>query len=343
MPDPTGCIINDVLEEIVKESATAAVHCLAAAERAVEEGRFNIAKVLRAFAHSARLRALAAARLLALDRRPGKVLASSRTLLQHQALDREKVRTLATELPANAAIQRLSVVLQASAGLEDVLGRAQKSLEGNRDVLESDVAQSLWGCQVCGCIVEGALPEACSQCGALPFEFDWFGPFYSATSERLGRRTPAEIGEIVADSPRRLTSLLEGVSEERLARRPSADQWCMKEIAGHLVDVTDLFCWRVRTILDAATPPPLNEAGPPWRLLEGKGYPGVESTVIAERFRVVTGEALKVIGGLGAGGWGRYGLPRGRLTTVLDYGTWLANHNVAHLAQIAALRESCRE
>jgi hypothetical protein len=30
---------------------------------------------------------------------------------------------------------------------------------------------------------------------------------------------------------------------------------------------------------------------------------------------------------------------RGRMTTVLDLGIWLANHNVAHFAQIQALRQ----
>ena len=35
---------------------------------------------------------------------------------------------------------------------------------------------------------------------------------------------------------------------------------------------------------------------------------------------------------------GRYGLMRDRVTTVLDLGTWLANHNIAHFAQIEALR-----
>lgn len=340
MPDAVGDSVEAVLNKLVEESAAAAIHCLAAAERAVEDGRFNMAKVLRALAHAARLRALAAARVLALDRQPAELLASSRALIEQQSSDREKVRALAAEYSANTAIRRLSGLLQASAELEDVLVRARRSLESNRDILESDVAQSLWGCHGCGAIVEGALPGVCSHCGAFAFEFEWFGPFYSATYERLGRRSPSEIREIVADSPRRLDTLLEHVSEHRLARRPSADEWCMKEIAGHLVDVTELFSWRVTTILSGATPPSFDGLPPPWRLLEGKGYPAAETRGIAEGFRAATQKALSLIDNFDAAAWGRYGFIRGRASTILDFGIWLANHNVAHLAQIAALREA---
>ena len=304
MPDHPRDPTDDALSRRLERNAAAAIHCLAAAERAVEEGRFNLAKILRAFAHSARLQAFAAARQLARDQ------------------------------PAADAL------MHAPDGLGDILRRSLSSLEVNRDVLESDVAQSLWGCQACGAVVEGAAPAACAHCGALPFEFEWFGPFYSSTYERLGRRTPVEIAEIVGDSPRRLGELVAGCDEARLARRPSADEWCIKEIAGHLVDVTELFCSRVRTILKTPTPSPFGESLPPWRILEAKDYQTAPSQRLVEQFAVVTGEALGLMKGLDAAMWGKYGLVRARAVSILDLGTWLANHNVAHLAQIEALRKA---
>lgn len=227
----------------------------------------------------------------------------------------------------------------ASAALEDILRRALRSLQRNRDILESDVAQFLWGCQVCGAVIEGSQPQSCAYCGAFRFEFEWFGPFYSGTFERLGRRSPAEIVRILTESPSRLASLLGGVPEEQLARRPSADEWCVKEIAGHLTDVTEFFCWRVRTIQAAAAAPAVDGSVAPWRLLEKKGYPEVPSRTIVEGFQGATCEALAVIQGMADDDWGRFGLVRGRATTVLDLGTWLANHNIAHFAQIKALRK----
>ncbi len=50
------------------------VRNLAAAEAAVLRGQFNLARVLRALAHSQRAQALAAARLLAADHDPAAVL-----------------------------------------------------------------------------------------------------------------------------------------------------------------------------------------------------------------------------------------------------------------------------
>jgi rubrerythrin len=342
MLDPTDRSLEEALARVVSDSAGAAMHCLAAAERAVNDGRFNIAKVLRACAHSTRLTALTAARLRAQDSRPAEMLASALALLEQQSLEMERVRTLLLRHRGTAAMRphTLRDVRPGSADLEDILRRALRSLQGNRDVLENDVAQSLWGCQVCGAVVEGPAPQNCRSCGAFGFEFEWFGPFYSGTFERLGRHSPAEIAGILKESPLRLANLLDGVDEDRLATRPSVDEWCMKEIAGHLIDVTHLFSSRVRTIRDRVTPPSPDGSLPPWRLLEGKGYPDIASPLIVQGFRKATQEALEIVEGLGVEDWGRFGLVRGRVTTILDLGTWLANHNIAHCAQIEALRRT---
>jgi rubrerythrin len=296
-----------------------AIQCLVAAERAVDEGRFNLAKVLRAVAHAFRVDALATARNAASRRRPVDVLASVDMLLKSQTAT--------------------GGAMSGSATTASLVSRALASLERNRDVLESDVAQSLWGCQVCGEVVEGPLPTGCPRCGALPFEFEWFGPFYSSTYERLGRLDPVQIARIVAESPDQLSRLVSGLSDERLSRRPSADEWCMKEIAGHLVDVTEVFCHRVRVLLQAPAPPTLRESLPPWRILEGKGYAEIASAAIVQQFGHMTADALTLIRALGADGWGKFGLVGRRVVTVLDLGGWLANHNIAHFAQIAALRD----
>jgi rubrerythrin len=52
------------LQAAVAQESQAVIRCLVAAERAVEDGRFNIAKVMRAAAHTARIRAMHLQRLL---------------------------------------------------------------------------------------------------------------------------------------------------------------------------------------------------------------------------------------------------------------------------------------
>ena len=113
----------------------------------------------------------------------------------------------------------------------------------------------------------------------------------------------------------------------------------MKEIAGHILDVSDLFCARARTMLEATGAVSIDTPVPPWKLLEGKGYPEMPGADIVDRIRRASAEAFTLVEGMRAADWRREALSRGRSTTILDLGVWLANHNVAHLKQIAALRE----
>jgi hypothetical protein len=113
----------------------------------------------------------------------------------------------------------------------------------------------------------------------------------------------------------------------------------MKEIAGHMLDVTEVFLERVRMILESATPPALTGSIPSWKILEGKGYPDMASQEIVARFSRATEAALTRIRSFSSKEWARAGLNRGRSCNILDPGTWLANHNVAHRKQIEALRE----
>jgi rubrerythrin len=309
---------RDSARAAIDEDARVVIRCLVAAERAVAEGRFNIAKVLRAVAHAARVRAMNAERGLPAMRSPADALRAERDRARERRRD-------------GAAVGDPALV--------DILDRAVASLTGHRDVMEEDVSQSLWGCHRCGHVAENDRPDVCSRCGALGAEFEWFGPFYLVTAERLGQLPPEEVAAIVRRTPDNLSDLFAGVPDERLARRPSPSEWSMKEIAGHIVDVTDLFCARVRTMLGTSGTLSIDTPLPPWKLLEGKGYPEMPGTEIVDRIRRVSAEALTLVEGMRATDWGRAALARSRSATILDLGAWLANHNVAHLEQIAALRE----
>jgi hypothetical protein len=82
-----------------------------------------------------------------------------------------------------------------------------------------------------------------------------------------------------------------------------------------MLDVTELFCRRVNALVVTNAVVVIDPPVPPWKLLEGKGYP--------ER--------------LGAADWAPHGLVRA--ASILDLATWLANHDAAHLEQLKALRE----
>lgn len=327
------------LQEAVAQESQAVIRCLVAAERAIEDGRFNIAKVMRAAAHTARVRAMHLQRLLAAQGSPVAPVEAEqqRRHAQHTALAEALARTSGSA--SGETVHRLQRLQEATEPLLDILDRAVDSLRRHRDVMESAVAPFLWGCYECGYIAETAQPETCPHCGALGAEFERFGPFYSVTDERLGRRRAEEITAILQESPKTMATAVAALPDDLLRRRPTPDEWCMKEIAGHMVDVTELFVERVRVILDSETPAAFNSPIPAWRILEGKGYPAMDAREIVIRFNRATEAALARIHSFSSKEWTRSALNHGKPCNILDLETWLANHNVAHLKQLEALRE----
>ena len=209
------------LQEIIAQESRAVMSCLVAAELAVEDGRFNIAKVMRAAAHTARVRAMQLQRLLATQTSPILAVQAEQARRHAQQTARDVVLELARHGEDATFVRRLQQVLAASVPLDDILARAVVSLRSHRDVMESDVAQSVWGCHDCGYLVETEGSDTCPHCGAFGVEFEWFGPFYSATQERLGRRRAEEIVAMIRQSPAELAAVFAGVDEEALGRRPS--------------------------------------------------------------------------------------------------------------------------
>ena len=193
--------LNAALGDQAALDQRAAVASLAAAERAIEEGRFNIAKLLRAAAHSSRVCALELERLAAAGApSPDRLRAEREHQHQAAAVLGELVHE-AERAGDRALAERLTRLLLATHETAWVLDAGATSLVRNRDILESDVAQYLFVCTGCGRIAEAGTGEACPLCGALPPEFAGYFPFFMKSEENLGRRRPAEIVEMLRVTP----------------------------------------------------------------------------------------------------------------------------------------------
>ena len=309
--------ISDAVAAELTRGGHAYVRNLALAEAAVVRGQFNLAKVLRALAHTQRAQALIAARRLAEAQDPAAALA-----------------TIATEL-AVAPLRVLDAeALAVRERARDIIRRAQTSLAGHSDVSEAEIAQLLWGCYGCGFLVEGDPPDACPVCGALAVEFEAFEPFYSRTSEHLGQLQPGEILAILRAGPERVAAGFAGLDETQLQTKPSPEDWSPKEIVGHLLEVERLFVRRVQAVLTKQPPAILDSPVPPWQLHEGLGYEDVPALELLARFRETRADTIGLVEGLRHEDWGRAGTIGGTAVTVLDLGTWLANHDRGHLAQL---------
>jgi len=316
--------VRDRVAEELSERASSGVLALAAAEQAVLRGQFNLAKVLRAMAHTQRTLALEMARRLTRDLDPAGVLLALNVELERP--------------PSGEAGQRPDAsVVQVRQGAHDIVRRAVASLAANSDVSERDVDQSLWGCYGCGYLAEGERPDACPVCGALGAEFEWFGPFYSSTPEHLGRLAPAEIVTVLEATPEHIASLLADSDDRALRCRAQPDEWSPVEIVAHIMEADLLFGRRLRAILATRDVPAVDSPIPPWKLHEGKGYDAMPLDELLARLRAARADSVGLVRGLTVADWMRQGTIRGGRTSILDLGTWLANHDRGHLAQLRRL------
>ncbi len=317
------------LAGVIARDSRTAVAALAAAERAVEEGRLNMAKVLRALALAARARALSLERTRAAESPAPELFESLR------AEYRASTDALAAMLvPGTPAAVR--TVHDAAQSLTDVLMRTSESLREHRDVPESVVAQFLWGCAECGYVAEAARPEICPACGSVAGDFEMFAPFFSATTDRIARRQPAQIVEMLRAAPAAMRESIAGVPDAKLRWSSAPGEWCMKEIAGHTIDIAELFVRRFRAALDPAAPQD-DPAVLPWKIIDGQDYPAASAGELCDRFDRAIRDALSLVEGLPDVSWRKRGEMLSGKLALLDMGSWLANHNGAHLEQIRAL------
>ena len=108
---------------------------------------------------------------------------------------------------------------------------------------------------------------------------------------------------------------------------------------GHIIETDKLFVMRVKTVLKAQGVPEIPRTTPPWKLHEGKGYESLSADELIRRLKETSASSLKFVKDLKNEDWMRQGLSFGSKISMLDLGTWLANHDRGHLAQLKRLCE----
>lgn len=325
--------LQDYLSVELAKGSLAYVRNLVAAEAAVLRGQFNVSKVLRASAHAQRAMAMNAARHQGAD-------AESNALLEAILEELNDGLDLAAQIGNEVDTTTVQSIRQSMAvrrQLIEIVQQSVESLKTNSDVLESDVAQWLYGCYNCGNIAVGARPDACEVCGALEVEFEPFGPYYSLAPEHLGQRSPDEIKAIFAQTPKQVSDAILNVPDDVLRHRPTSEEWNVKELVGHLIETDGLFVLRVEKILTEPGIPDLDSSPAPWKLHEGKGYENMATSELVRRLKTSHARSLASVQDLTPEQWCRRGAMNHALRSLIDLGTWVANHDLGHLAQIRRL------
>ena len=79
----------------------------------------------------------------------------------------------------------------------------------------------------------------------------------------------------------------------------------------------------------------------PWDLHEGHGFEEMAAAELVDRLEQASAVSQQVFTGLTPEQWERKGLLNGpRVLSLIEWGTYLANHDVGHLAQV---RRLCQE
>jgi rubrerythrin len=300
--------------EQMMSSASHYFNTLAAIERAVTSGHFNIAKVLRAVAH--------VQQAVALDH--------ARSKTSSEALSESMKNFVATDYRIDTSD---GVPVEATSRMNEIVERSLKSLESNEDVSESDVAQSLWGCTNCGNVVEHERPDACDLCGVLAPEFKGFGPFFSGTVS--GNLKPKDIIRILEEAADETVEIVSEVDERMLSNKPDPTEWSAKETLAHMLETDGLFVARIEFILNGDGSKEFPSPMPPWKLHEGKGYNEMESGVVLDRYLANRRHSMEILRSLSEADWAK----QVGSQSLLALGTWASTHDRGHMEQ---LRRACR-
>jgi len=140
------------------------------------------------------------------------------------------------------------------------------------------------------------------------------------------------------ETPKSLVSLLRGIPDEVLRRKPAPEKWSMLEIACHLRDVERLFLERYAKMANHDRPAlrMINQD----ELAVALKYNEDAPAAAIREFQALRGESIALLSALAHQSWQRIGLhPKRGEFSVADQADIQMRHDANHLNQIRALRE----
>jgi hypothetical protein len=278
---------------------------LALAARLEAEGQVNLSKLVEAAVYGRLRRA-------AWQSRPAITAATMQADLD-LAVDSLKRESLNPELIA-------------------VLETGSRMLGEGRVPLFQD-GPDVFVCRVCGHAALGAVPERCPDCGAWRGGFRKFvGTFNGDNAEPIN---PLDVLALLETNAAALKSLVDGLSQEEMNRRPADDVWAIHHHVAHFRDAQETLETRVDLMLTQENPELVVVA---LYAIAGQAAPSSTADLLADylnrRARLVSRLEGLPLEDFWRPGWHQ---EFGRMTIVRQL-AYMANHEQSHLPEIEALR-----
>ena len=141
---------------------------------------------------------------------------------------------------------------------------------------------------------------------------------------------------VLENTPKILTRLTTGRTEEQLRRRPAPDKWSVTEIMAHLADVEMVVGYRIRLVLGSPGGPIQAFDQDSW--VEAENYNDLAISLPLDAHRALRALNLRLFRSLSTDQWNSFGIHQERgQESVRKMITHLAGHDLNHIRQIEAL------
>jgi uncharacterized damage-inducible protein DinB len=153
------------------------------------------------------------------------------------------------------------------------------------------------------------------------------------TQRILGHTQGKDPLRVQRGTPKKLASLVRGLTRKQLARKPEPGKWSIAEILAHLADTEIVGSWRLRYIAGNSGAPIQAFDQNVWA--EAFDYAHCDPKESLEVFRVLRARNLAMLKALPKNLWENYGMHQERgKESVAHIVRLYAGHDLNHLGQI---------
>ncbi len=133
-----------------------------------------------------------------------------------------------------------------------------------------------------------------------------------------------------------LASLIAGLSDEELGRRPAPSKWSIREIVAHLADDELVGAYRIRLIL--SSPGTAIQAFDQDIWARTGRYSTSDVNESLALYRILRQQNLKLLHSLNTEEWGMFGVHAERgIESLRDIAMYFAGHDINHFRQIESV------